>query len=53
MPKPSELLIDAGWKPENKNAQPRDTKWIDPVSGEHLEFITAVIFQLQRDNENS
>ena len=51
MAKPSELLLSAGWKPVRQNCPPRDTSWIDPVTGKEMEFITAVVTQLKREKE--
>lgn len=51
MAKPSELLLSAGWKPVRQNCPPRDTAWIDPVTGKEFEFIMAVLMQLKMEKE--
>ena len=50
-PKPSELLLNNNWKPTRPNVTPRETSWIDPVTGNEFEFILAVLTQLKRDAE--
>ncbi len=49
MPRPSEYLLQAGWKPWNENLHPNATLWIDPQGGPEVTFIEAVALQLQRD----
>jgi len=50
MPKPSEYLISAGWKRTRENCPPRDSQWIDPITGHSMDFVTAVTTQIKRDN---
>ncbi len=51
MPKPSEWLIQNGWKPWNPNVHPSATLWVDPKGGSKMEFVAAVIIQGKRDKE--
>lgn len=49
--KPSDYLKSHGWKPSQPKMSPRNTMWIDPVTGKELDFITAILTQGERDEK--
>jgi len=49
--KPSDYLKSHGWKPIQPHLSPRNAMWIDPVTGQKQDFITAIQIQHKRDEK--
>jgi hypothetical protein len=47
--KPSEHLKEKGWRPVHPGWEPRDTTWVDPLTGDRVTFVYAVYVQSLRD----